>query len=1062
MNNKKIAPFFYALLLAACGGGSGSDGGSTLSPIGSGLTPPAAISAASTANSSESTVTLSWQPVNGANSYEIWRSIANASGADATPQLVKRSDQTSFTDSGLIPATSYVYSLKSCMGNACSGGFEIKAKTLGKPLALPARANAPILLKSEDRQISFSWANVSGATGYRLQRNDGWEIANGAQLTQTTYTDTGLTAATSYIYRVQACNSSGCSEWSEAFTTKTTALPTPPVTPPVVTPPVLPIPAVPAPPTATVAGADSINVAWTAVNGASRYVLMRNNLAIGGNTLTAVRFLDSGLSAAVSFSYTVQACNNSGCSAASGATIVKINTANKIILNVSGLDTSLNGNVALSMDGYENGRWVRRTETISGNGSVTSNTTVETGQQYGASISAQPANGQTCNTSPNGRVSTASGGDVSIVLNCLTPATLSFASASQTMLTDITNDMAQLATVKNSAAKTITTGAVRYSSSNTTVAQVNVNTGAITALQPGTATISASLPANLYTAGTASYTLTVAKNLASTRLRAIDIAQVLAQRPGSAYQILVPGRDVLVRAYLYAISASDKRVPQVLLSVRGNATEIAMTCPATLPLDSGAVTPSYTLAQTCNATLPAALVKNGMQIDVRTSDGQTLNSAPAMNDSNTLKLTLIPLKINAHTAQMPSSADVSIAVRRTMPFTNVQIGLHAEWTPNGTWDDSLTSSGSGSDQWGKVLGLVDALRISENADGHYYGFVPNIKWSSTAGIGYVGGPTAIGLDMRDDADLSSLNRTMIHELGHTLSLSHAPCGGVARFDPFFTSLPLAWPNSDSGQLSEVPLYNQAATTLETPGELGNRNTDIMAYCSGLWFSEYSYHKMARYIQGKNSYGSQAIASAEQMLVTPVSGQRMMLISGNIATNGSVNLEPVHLLGTRHQASAAKGDYQLRIISQDGNVILQRFAGIVTDHDSAIRIAVVLPAVANIASIDVLKDGKALLTRPQTQASALKAAGNILATSRWTNGEFATAKRQGNKLQIRWDNHLYPWMSAVYISVDGKRSMLSLNATGGSLDLPVTPGLAGGSFEISLSDGLNAVIKTIPF
>jgi hypothetical protein len=1055
MNNKNIALIFFALLLTACGGGGG--GGSTLPPIASTSTAPASISAASTPNISESTIALSWQPVNAANSYEIWRSIANASGADATPQLVKRSEQTSFTDSGLMPGTNYVYSLKSCMGNACSGGFEIKVKTLAKPLALPARATAPTLLKAEDKQISFSWANVSGASAYRLQRNDGWEIANGAQLTQTTYTDTGLMAATSYIYRVQACNSSGCSEWSEAFTTKTTALPTPPATPPST-----PVPAVPALPSAVVAGADSVNISWTAVNGASRYVLMRNNLAIGGNTLTAVRFLDSGLSAAVSYSYTVQACNNSGCSAASGAAIVKINTANKIILNVSGLDTSLNGNVALTMDGYENGKWVRRTETISSNGSVTSSTTVETGQQYGASISAQAANGQTCSTSPNGRVSIASGGDVSIVLNCLTPATLSFASASQTMLTDISNDMAQLATVKNSAAKTITTGAVRYSSSNTAVAQVNATTGAITALQPGTATISASLPANLYTAGTASYTLTVAKNLASTRLRAIDIAQVLAQRPGSTYQILVPGREVLVRAYLYAISASDKRVPQVFLSVRGNATEIAMTCPATLPLDSGAVTPSYTLAQTCNATLPAALVKNGMQIDVRTSDGQTLNGAPAVNDRNTLKLTLIPLKINTHTAQMPTSADITTAVRRSMPFTNVQIGLHAAWTPSGTWDDSLTSTGSGSDQWSQVLGLVDALRISENADGHYYGFVPNVKWSSTAGIGYVGGPTAIGLDMRDDADLSSLNRTMMHELGHTLSLSHAPCGGVARFDKFFTNLPLAWANSDTGQLSEVPLFNQTTTTMETPGALGSRNTDIMAYCGGLWFSEYSYHKMARYIQGQDSYGPQAIAAAEQMLVAPLASQRMMLVSGNIAVNGSVNLEPVHLLGTRHQASPAKGDYQLRIISQDGSVILHRFSGIVTDHDSAVRIAVVVPAVANITSMDVLKDGKALPSQARMQAKSLKAATNILAATRWSNGELASIKRQGNSLQVHWDHHAYPWMSAVHISADGKRSVLSMHAAGGSQDLPLKPGIAGGTFEVSLSDGLNAVMKVAPY
>lgn len=1051
MNNKKIALVFYALMLSACGGG----GGSSLAPLGTQSSPPAAISAVNVASTSESTLALNWQPVSGASSYEIWRSSADTSGAASAAQLLKRSEQTSFTDSGLTPATNYVYTLKACAGNACSGGFEIKTKTLAMPLALPARAYAPTLLKADAYQISFNWPNVDGASAYRLQRNDGWEIASGAQLTQTTYIDTGLTPATSYLYRVQACNSTGCSSWSEALTTKTLALATTPTTPPAT-----PVPATPGMPLATVAGTDSINLSWDAVNGASRYVLTRNNLAIGGNALTALRFLDSGLSTAVTYSYTLQACNLSGCSAASAAAVVKINAANKILLDVSGLDTSLGGSLTLSMDGYENGKWVKRTETVSGNGSITSGSTVETGQQYGASISTQPANGQSCNVSPDGRVNTASGGNVSIIVNCLTPATLSFASATQTILTDASNNSAQLATAKNSAAKTISTSNIRYSSSNTTVAQVNASTGAVTALQAGTTTITASLPATLYTAGSASYTLTVAKNLASTRLRAIDVAQVLAQQPGSTYQILVPGRAVLVRAHLYAISASDKSAPQVWLSVRGSGTEVSMSCPSLLPLDSGAVTPSYTLDQTCHASLPAALVKTGMQIDVRTSDGQTLNSLPAVNDRNTLKLTLVPLKINANTAQMPSSADVTTAIQRTMPFAHVQINLHATWMPSGTWEDSLT--GNGSDQWGEMLDQLNALRISENGDGHYYGFVPNIKWSSTAGIGFVGGPTAIGLDMRDDADFSSLNRTMMHELGHTLSLSHAPCGGVARFDAFFTRLPLAWPNADTAQLSEVPLYDQASNTLDTPGVAGSRKTDIMAYCSGLWFSEYSYHKMARYIQGKNNYGTLAIAAPQQMQITPAGKQRMMLISGSIAADGSVRLAPLHLLGSSHQASAEKGDYQLRIIGKDGSVKLHRFSGIVTDHDASIRYALVLPAIADIAHIDILKDGKALPLQSQLQAKSLKASGKLLAASRWNNGQFASVKRQGDKLQVLWDNQLYPWMSAVHIAADGTRSMLRLHATGGSLDLPLQSGFAGGSFEISLSDGLNAVMKTMPY
>jgi len=64
-------------------------------------------------------------------------------------------------------------------------------------------------------QINLSWTastdNV-GVTGYKLERCTGANCSNFTQIatpTTTTYSDTGLTASTSYSYRVRATDAAG-------------------------------------------------------------------------------------------------------------------------------------------------------------------------------------------------------------------------------------------------------------------------------------------------------------------------------------------------------------------------------------------------------------------------------------------------------------------------------------------------------------------------------------------------------------------------------------------------------------------------------------------------------------------------------------------------------------------------------------------------------------------------------------------------------------------------------------------------------------------------------------
>lgn len=72
-----------------------------------------------------------------------------------------------------------------------------------------------------DTSASLSWNSVSGAVGYNVYR-DGAKV-NTSAVTATTYTDTGLTANTTYSYTVTAVDSTGAESAPSATVSGTTA-----------------------------------------------------------------------------------------------------------------------------------------------------------------------------------------------------------------------------------------------------------------------------------------------------------------------------------------------------------------------------------------------------------------------------------------------------------------------------------------------------------------------------------------------------------------------------------------------------------------------------------------------------------------------------------------------------------------------------------------------------------------------------------------------------------------------------------------------------------------------
>ena len=295
--------------------------GSVLSAIETATTDAAAIVApsgltlaATPAGSTE--VNLSWSVTdNGgeAVTYSLERSEDSGLAA-ATPITLSSNTDTSVTDTGLTASTQYYYrvtamnsvgSVLSAIETATTDAAAIVAPSGLTLAATPAGAT----------EIMLSWSvtdNGGEAVTYSLERSEDSGLAAATPITlssatDTSVTDTGLTASTQYYYRVTAMNSVG-SVLSAIETATTDAAA-------IVAPSGLTL-------TATPAGATEIMLSWSVTdNGgeAVTYSLERSEdsglaaaTPITLSSATDTLVTDTGLTASTQYYYRVTAMNSVG------------------------------------------------------------------------------------------------------------------------------------------------------------------------------------------------------------------------------------------------------------------------------------------------------------------------------------------------------------------------------------------------------------------------------------------------------------------------------------------------------------------------------------------------------------------------------------------------------------------------------------------------------------------------------------------------------------------------------------------------------------------------------
>ncbi|MEO7171441.1 fibronectin type III domain-containing protein, partial [Flavobacterium sp.] len=265
--------------------------------------PPAPGGLAATAGNAQ--VALTWNASSGATDYIVKRATVNG-GPYSTITSVTG---TSFTNTGLVNGTTYYYVVSALNGFGESAN---SSQTSATPVAPPAAPPTPggLATTAGNAQVGLTWNASSGATTYNVKRAtvNGGPYSTITSVTETGFTDTGLTNGTTYYYVVSASNSGGESGNS------TQASATPQAPPP------------PDAPTgfAATGGNTQAGLNWNASSGATSYNVKRATVSGGPYTtvgnVTNTSFTNTGLTNGTTYYYVVSALGTGGESANSAQT----------------------------------------------------------------------------------------------------------------------------------------------------------------------------------------------------------------------------------------------------------------------------------------------------------------------------------------------------------------------------------------------------------------------------------------------------------------------------------------------------------------------------------------------------------------------------------------------------------------------------------------------------------------------------------------------------------------------------------------------------------------------
>ncbi len=347
---------------------------------------------------------------------------------------------------------------------------------------------------------------------------------------------------------------------------------------------------------------------------------------------------------------------------------------------------------------------------------------------------------------------------------------------------------------------------------------------------------------------------------------------------------LVAGRKALLRAF---VTAGDnvEQFPDVqaqfylagtleqVLDIPGK--------PGPVPQEVG----ESDASQSVNAIVPGWLIQPGLEMVIDVDPNGTLANTvdivrriPSegrlqanVTELPTMDLTVIPWiwpqdpdeEIVDLTDDLSPSSDVLSDTRDLLPVGDLDVTLHAP---------VYTTSRSGFN----ILDETEALRVMEGGTGYYLGLTS--RHDVQVGVA--------GVAWRDGwAAWSWFNSGVIaHELGHNMSLGHAPCG--VNGDPLYPE-----PDGKVGSFG---------FDIETGPKsvIAPNISDFMSYCGPTWVGEWHFKRMVRHRLRREKNMDRSVVSGKALLVW-----------GGRDENGELFLNPAFLVHASNEPPS-DGPYEL--------------------------------------------------------------------------------------------------------------------------------------------------------
>ena len=302
-------------------------------------------------------ITLSWSRNTTATGYKLEQ---YKGGKWVQVAVINSNSATSYRVTGLTAATAYNFRIRAykTSGNATAHSGYTNLSTLTSPTNV---SNVTCTARSYN-SITLSWNRNTTATGYKLEQYKGGKWVQVAQIngnSTTSYRVTGLTAATTYSFRIRAYKTSGNAAAHSGYTNLST----------------LTSPTNVSNVTCTARSYNSITLSWNRNTTATGYKLEQYKggkwvqvAQINGNSTTSYRV--TRLTAATAYNFRIRAYKTSeNATAHSGYTNLSTLTSPTNVSNVvcaarsyNSITLSWNRNTTATgykLEQYKGGKWVQ-------------------------------------------------------------------------------------------------------------------------------------------------------------------------------------------------------------------------------------------------------------------------------------------------------------------------------------------------------------------------------------------------------------------------------------------------------------------------------------------------------------------------------------------------------------------------------------------------------------------------------------------------------------------------------------------------------------------------------